>query len=127
MLCQQSKYALRAVQHLSTLERGVFHTVGEIADATDLPAPYLSKVLKLLVKRGLLVSRRGKNGGVALNRDGGRKVTFLEVCTAVDDPIVAAECVLFKRSCSEEGACAFHTKWSATKDRLLQFLEREGV
>jgi Rrf2 family protein len=127
MLCQQSKYALRAVQHLGTLDRGAYHTVGEIAEATGLPAPYLAKVLKLLVKRELLISRRGKNGGVALNRQHKSKVTFLDVCTAVEDPIVAAECMLFKRPCSEESACAFHTKWSATKERLLQFLERERV
>ena len=126
MLSQQSKYALRALQHLQKVDRDSFLRVEEIANATDLPAPYLAKVLKLLVQKGLLNSRRGKNGGVSLveNR---KPVTFYEVCIAVDDPIVKAECVLHKRSCSASRPCAFHDRWSATKKKLLQYLEAEEI
>ena len=126
MLSQQSKYALRAVQYLSKVESESFLRVEEIAAATRLPAPYLAKVLKLLVQKGLLQSRRGKNGGVALVHDR-RAVTFYEVCKAVDDPIVKAECVLHKRICSATRPCAFHDKWSATKQKLIEYLEQEEV
>ena len=124
MLSQQSKYALQAVQYLSKGEKGVFYRVDEIASATGLPAPYLAKVLKLLAQQGVIRSRRGKNGGVAL-LDDGTTVSFLTVCEAVDDPIVKSECVLHKRACNAARPCAFHTKWSATKGKLLKFLENE--
>ena len=126
MLSQQSKYALRAVQYLAKVEKGTFHRVDEIARATGLPAPYLSKILKSLTQQGVLRSRRGKNGGVAL-QDDDTAVTFLEICRAVDDPIVKAECVLHKRLCNASRPCAFHEKWSATKKKLLQFLEQEEL
>ena len=126
MLSQQSKYALRAVQYLGKVEKGTFYRVNEIALATGLPAPYLSKVLKLLSQRGILRSRRGKNGGVALSDDE-NSVTFLDICKAVDDPIVKAECVLHKRVCNAARPCAFHEKWSATKRKLLEFLEKEEL
>jgi Rrf2 family protein len=124
MLSQQSKYALRAVQHLKTLKSGTLVRVEEIAKATDLPAAYLSKVLKLLVHEKLLESRRGKNGGVAL-MERRKPLTFMDICKAVEDPIVASECVLRKQSCNLKTPCAFHLKWSATKKKLLLFLERE--
>ena len=126
MLSQQSKYALRAVQYLSKGEKGAFYRVDEIARATGLPAPYLAKVLKSLSQRGVIRSRRGKNGGVAL-LDDGTTVNFLAICEAVDDPIVKAECVLHKRVCNAARPCAFHDKWSATKRKLLQFLESEEL
>jgi Rrf2 family protein len=126
MLSQQSKYALRAVQFLSKVEGGAFLRVEEIAGATQLPAPYLAKVLKMLVQENLLLSRRGKNGGVSLVR-GRPPLTFIEVCRAVDDPIVKSECVLHKRACSARKPCAFHDKWAATKKKLLEYLEEEEV
>lgn len=126
MLSQQSKYALRAVQYLSKGEKGTFYRVDEIARATGLPAPYLAKVLKSLAQHGVLRSRRGKNGGVAL-LDEGTTVSFLSVCKAVDDPIVRSECVLHKRACNASRPCAFHDNWSATKRKLLKFLESEEL
>lgn len=126
MLSQQSKYALRAVQYMSKGEKGTFYRVDEIARATGSPAPYLAKILKALSQRGVIRSRRGKNGGVALHDDG-TTVTFLAICKAVDDPIVKAECVLHKRVCNAARPCAFHDKWSATKRKLLEFLEGEEL
>jgi Rrf2 family protein len=126
MLSQQSKYALRALQYLQKADSDSFLRVEEIAAATDLPAPYLAKVLKSLVQKGLLSSRRGKNGGVALVTDR-KRVTFYEVCQAVDDPIVKSECVLHTRLCSASRPCAFHERWSATKKKLLQYLEAEEI
>jgi Rrf2 family iron-sulfur cluster assembly transcriptional regulator len=126
MLSQQSKYALRAVQYLHTTDSGVFLRVEEIARATQLPAPYLAKVLKMLVQQELLLSRRGKNGGVSLVH-GRPPLTFIEVCRAVGDPIVQSECVLHKRACSARRPCAFHDRWAATKAKLLEYLEEEEI
>lgn len=126
MLSQQSKYALRALMYLNRLESNKYLRVDQIAEATDLPAPYLSKLLKLLVQHGLLISRRGKNGGVALNPGKG-KITFYDICVALEDPIILSECVLFKKPCNEDHPCAFHKKWAATKKRLLEFLDQEKL
>lgn len=126
MLSQQSKYALRAVMYLNRLGSNKYLRVEQIAEATGLPAPYLSKLLKLLVQHGLLISRRGKNGGVALNPNKD-KVTFYDICLALEDPIILSECVLFKKPCNEEHHCAFHKKWAATKKRLLEFLDQEKL
>ena len=123
MLSQQSKYALKAIQYLRTCERAEYQRVDSIAKATGLPGPYLAKVLKPLVEAGILVSRRGKNGGVALVNDKG--IAFFSVCRVLEDPIVVAECVLHKKECREASPCAFHEKWSATKEKLIRYLQRE--
>ena len=122
MLSQQSKYALRALVYVSRQPSTAYLKVTDIAEKTDLPAPYLSKILKSLVKAKLLVSRRGKNGGVQLNRQI-PGITFMQICAAVEDPIVRSECVLFKKACDKKAPCPFHSRWSSTKSQLLDFLD----
>lgn len=126
MLSPQSKYALRAVLFLQEQDHGHFVRVEEIARETDLPAPYLSKILKLLVADQIILSRRGKNGGVQLNRSR-RNISFLQICGSVGDPIVRSECVLFKKSCDKNNPCPFHGAWSDTKAQLLAFLRDTSV
>jgi Rrf2 family protein len=147
MLSAQSKYALRALLYLQRhSEQQVqllggarkrsnqgasateqvselpFLRVDEIAAETKLPAPYLSKVLKGLAERGIIESRRGKNGGVRLNSSQ-LSTSFFEVCQAMQDPLVREECMLFKKPCDPNDPCAFHTKWCTTKQKFLHFLK----
>ncbi|MBX7138560.1 MAG: Rrf2 family transcriptional regulator [Oligoflexia bacterium] len=123
MLSPQSKYALRAMIYLSKHGGDKFLRVEQIAQSTNLPAPFLSKILKQLVQSKIILSRRGKNGGVMLNPQCSDP-SFHHVCLAVGEPLLHAECVLFKRACNKRRPCAFHHSWSNTKARLIEFLQR---
>lgn len=105
---------------------GNYIKVIDIAKESKLPAPYLSKIFKMLASQRLIISRRGKNGGVQLNRERG-PITFYEICEAIEDPIVQSECVLFKKACDTNNPCSFHPRWSKTKQRLLDFLRTTCV
>lgn len=122
MLSPQSKYAIRAMIFIHKQEPEDLVSVEEIAKKTTLPSAYLSKIIKQLVESELLVSRRGKNGGVRINTDR-KSISFFDVCFAVEDPIVKSECVLYNRLCDNEHPCAFHGKWKKTKVRLIDFLK----
>ena len=122
MLCQQSKYALRAVMYLKQQPEQSLVRVEDIAREANLPAPYLSKILKALARGKIIVSRRGKNGGVRLNRARG-EISFFDICSSVEDPIVRSECVLFKQPCDKNAPCPFHSNWASTKENFLSFLE----
>lgn len=82
MISQTSEYALRAVVYLATIGGGPA-TTQEIAAATRVPAGYLSKVLRILAKAGLLVAQRGVGGGFALSRSPDA-ITALDVLQAAD-------------------------------------------
>ena len=82
MISQTSEYALRAVVYLATIGGGPA-TTQEIAAATRVPAGYLSKVLRILAKAGLLIAQRGVGGGFALSR-GPDEITALDVLRAAD-------------------------------------------
>lgn len=82
MLSQTVEYSLRSVTYLAT-DAEESRTLGQIAAATKVPKAYLSKVMQLLVRQGLVASRRGIGGGFALARPP-EKIRILEVVQAVE-------------------------------------------
>lgn len=82
MISQTAEYALRAVVFLAK-NTGVAYTAEQIAKATQVPAPYLSKVLQPLIKARLVQSQRGLGGGFSLEKKP-ELITILQVINAVD-------------------------------------------
>jgi Rrf2 family protein len=82
MLSQTVEYALRAVVYLAGEKDGLTSTAA-VAKATKVPPAYLAKVLRALVKAGIVTARRGIGGGMTLAKDPAR-LTILVVVNAVD-------------------------------------------
>lgn len=82
MISQTMEYALRAMVHLASLGDGV-GTSERLAAATHAPHGYLSKVMRDLVRAGLVSSSRGRQGGFALARPASA-ISVLDIVNAVD-------------------------------------------
>ena len=81
-LSQSTGYAIQA---LSCLEEpgGQPYLVQVVAECTGISPSYLSKVMQRLAQKGLIVAKRGKNGGVVLARPA-REITLYDLAEAVD-------------------------------------------
>ena len=82
LISSTSEYALRAVIWL-VQEPALSQTTRQIATGTRTPPDYVSKVLQLLAKAGLVRSQRGSGGGFRLAGDPAQ-ITVLGVINAVD-------------------------------------------
>jgi Rrf2 family protein len=82
MISQTAEYALRAIIYLAS-QPGESRTVQQIAEATRVPAGYLSKVMQGLSRAGLVHSQRGLHGGFTLSATPDR-LTVFDVVQAVD-------------------------------------------
>jgi Rrf2 family transcriptional regulator, nitric oxide-sensitive transcriptional repressor len=82
LISQTAEYALRAVVHLAEHPMAP-QTARQVAEATHVPLPYLSKVLQGLSRAGLVNSQRGLHGGFMLLRPSD-EVSVYEVIQAVD-------------------------------------------
>ena len=82
MFSQTVEYALRAVAFLAG-QAPAARTTDQIAAATRVPKPYLSKVLQKLVEKGVVHSQRGVGGGMSLVKTPA-ELTILEVVNAVE-------------------------------------------
>jgi Rrf2 family protein len=118
MISQTAEYALRAMVYLADQER-VPHTTAQIAQATQIPAGYLAKVMQALGRVRVVKSQRGLNGGFTLNREPG-KLSLLEIINAVDPVRRFDECPLGLPT-HTTGLCPLHRKL----DETALMLERE--
>ncbi|NRA58202.1 MAG: Rrf2 family transcriptional regulator [Phycisphaerales bacterium] len=82
MFSMTTEYALRAAVFLSEWY-GEVQTAGRVAEATQTPVRYASRVLQLLVEGGLATSQRGPTGGFALSREPSQ-ITLLDVVQAIE-------------------------------------------
>lgn len=85
MFSQTVDYALRAVVCLAARAPAP-QTSAQIAEVTRVPAAYLSKVLRQLVRGRVVHSQRGMRGGFILTQTA-EELSILDVINAVD-PIV---------------------------------------
>jgi Rrf2 family protein len=111
MISQTAEYALRAIVYLAEQE-GDSQTTARIAEGTQVPARYLSKIMQSLGKAGVVNAQRGPNGGFVLARPS-NVLTVLEVINAVDPIQRFPECPL-KLPHHGKNLCPLHRKLEDT-------------
>ena len=107
MFSQTVEYALRAVVHLA-LDPDTPQTTQDVAERTQVPAGYLSKVLQALGRADLVASQRGLHGGFTLSRQPAT-ITLLDVINAVDPLHRIHTCPLGIKS-HGKNLCPLHRK-----------------
>lgn len=120
MVGQAVGYAATALGYLA-IAGGQSVLVREIAEACDIPAAYLAKIVNSLRRLGLVDTQRGVGGGVTLARPP-EQITLLELCRAMGDPIVETRCMLGTAECSDARGCPAHAFWAEHRRRALDFL-----
>ena len=129
MLSQTSEYALRAAVILAGQTDGPL-TTQQIAGAGQIPPDYLSKVLGLLSRSGLVLAVRGKGGGFTLSRRAD-EISVLEVVNAVDPLRRIRSCPL-KLAAHRRQLCPLHQKldqavasveWAFASTMLAELVE----
>jgi Rrf2 family transcriptional regulator, iron-sulfur cluster assembly transcription factor len=124
-MTQSTGYAITALGHVAAVGTRPL-LIKEIADATGLPQPYLAKIIHTLARRGLVVTRRGVGGGVALAREAAA-ITLYDVAEAMDDPLLDERCMLGNAVCSDERACPTHAFWRAHRQHQVDFLRERNL
>jgi Rrf2 family protein len=104
---QTVEYALRAAVHLA-MNPALPQRTEEIATATEVPAPYLAKVLRELNRHDLVASQRGLGGGISLAKSP-TEITILEIVNAVD-PVQRIKTCPLKLASHGTRLCSLHRR-----------------
>ncbi|WP_028936091.1 RrF2 family transcriptional regulator [Pseudonocardia spinosispora] len=86
-----TEWVLHCATTLAQLEPGTSASTSQLSQYYDLPAPYLAKQLKALVKAGVLTATTGPRGGFRLARPAS-EITLLQIVEAVDGASSPYEC-----------------------------------
>lgn len=123
-LSRMTDYGIVLMTHLAC--RGATRSARNVADATHIPHPVASKLLKQLVRKGLLVSQRGPGGGYGLARQASH-ISVAQMVAALDGPIGLTECSAHPGACLQESACHVREPWQHINRVVRDALEHVSL
>jgi FeS assembly SUF system regulator len=101
-------------------EQGI--SARELSTRTGIPQPTVVKLLKTLLKAGLLVSQRGTKGGYALSKRP-EEIPVAAVIEVLEGPLAITECSV-PGTCEHERRCVARPNWAAVNDVIRQSLSK---
>jgi Rrf2 family iron-sulfur cluster assembly transcriptional regulator len=124
MITREADYCIRTVLHLSRPEhRDQPVTVEKLAGEMDIPVPFLRRILAQLIDAGLVVSHRGRNGGLSLNGDPA-SISLLDVLRKADDKgVLLNRCLAEDGCCTHRGNCTVHNAMQKLQTMLEEQLQ----
>ena len=97
------------------------HSATALAERTRLELTTVSKVLKLLAQRELVVGFRGVNGGYRLARPP-EEVSLFEIVESIEGPIELTECSSDHSRCEYQPWCGVSPHWRQINDIVADAL-----
>jgi len=107
VISQTLEYSLRAVVALAQRAPEPC-TAQRISELTDVPGPYLAKLMQGLVRSGLVHSRRGLHGGFVLAKSP-QELTIWDVVDAVE-PFQRIRACPLRIGVHSTGLCPLHRR-----------------
>ena len=114
-------YGTVLLAHLAVHQETVC-SAADVAQATGIAVPTVSKLLKSLARAGLVTSTRGANGGYRLAR-APQKITAADVIDALEGPVSITECSSSDGDCEHEGVCSVGGAWQRINVAIRRALQ----
>ncbi len=112
-------YGTVLLAHLAAHQATVC-SAADVAEATGIAPPTVSKLLKLLARAGLVTSTRGANGGYRLSR-APQEISAADVIDALEGPVSITECGAGE--CEHEEVCSVGNAWQRINVAIRRALQ----
>jgi FeS assembly SUF system regulator len=101
-------------------------SAADLAAATGINVPTVSKLLKSLARAGLVTSTRGVNGGYQLARRP-HNISAADVIDALEGPVSITECSSTDSSCDYEHVCNVGGAWQRINVAIRHALDEVSL
>ncbi len=125
-LTRQTNYAMRILMYCAAND-GRLSRIPEIAAAYTVSELFLFKILQPLVEHGLVVTVRGRNGGVRLGKPADA-ITLFDVVRVTEESFAMAEC--FENDAAEcplVDSCALNSALREALNAFFTVLSRHSI
>ncbi len=127
MFSKACEYGIRAMMYIVTKTRdGSKAGIKDIARYTDTPEPFIAKVLQLLVRKGIVSSAKGPNGGFYIESKMS-KIALIDIVKAIDGEALFLSCGLGIKNCSERKPCPIHFEYKAIRESVTEMLKNNNI
>ena len=119
-LNRPTEYGLRAMTYLARLDTGQRVRTKDLSEAIDVPAPFLSKIMRKLTAVGILDAKKGHHGGFLLAKPP-QEIRFIDIMRAVDFEPSEDHCLFGLKHCDGNNPCPLHDEWGALKRHIEEW------
>lgn len=123
---KKCEYGLQAVLYLTANEDRAVISAEEIAKQLSIPKEFVSKILQSLTESGIILSKKGKNGGFSLAKSPSQ-IKLIDIVESIDGLEVFNKCVLGFPKCSHEKPCPVHDRWGKLRTEAYSMLTNETL
>lgn len=125
-MTRQTEYAIRTLLALATAPKGVLVPSRVIAAEYDLPEKFLNKTIQILVRAGLVETRRGLQGGIRLAVPAD-SITIADVAVAIEGRIAINPCLADNYYCRNSAVCRVRAILERAQEAMIAELSRETL
>lgn len=122
-LTAAADYAIRAMIHIACVPEGAPAMGNDVARMQGIPASFMAKILRRLVRAGLLRSSRGAHGGFFLARSA-TEVNLLDVVEAIEGPLTLTTCSNEPGGCQWAPDCPASSVWYSVQEQMAEVLRK---
>jgi Rrf2 family protein len=127
MFSKTTKYGLRAVIYLAlNASKSKKVDVHSVANALEVPQPFLAKILQNLSRAGVINSSKGPGGGFFLSPEN-KERDLTDVLACFENRNLFDDCVLGLPTCDDTNPCLLHHRVKAYKKGLNQQFKGQTI
>jgi len=124
-LSKSSQYAIRILAYMANHKDSKLLNATELSETLLIPYKFLTKIMTEVVKSGLVISIRGRDGGYSFAKPPS-EIKVNEILNIFHDSVKEEQCILGIGFCNGMCKCALHDQWMEPK-LLLQKMFREST
>ena len=126
-LSKLTDYAFVVMTQFAKHETPRILTAKDVAEASGLPLPTVSKILKMLSKTGFLEAKRGVNGGYQLACDPA-EIKVGQLIEVYEGPIALTDCIAGTTDgCLARCRCKNGTHWKVVNDAICEAFQKVSI
>lgn len=126
MFSKACEYGIRAVLFIAKESQNDSRpNISQISKAVDSPVPFTAKICQELARAGVILSKKGPNGGFYLEKNSNLKV--IDIVSAIDGDAIFNGCCLGLPACSSLHPCPVHDQYEDIRGNLKRMCENTNV
>ncbi len=123
-ITRQTEYAVRILIELAGVPDSKMIRSRTVAEKHQLPEKFLNKTVQILVRAGLIETRRGLRGGLRLAVPAD-SVTIADVLTAIEGKVAINPCLHENHYCEHKSDCRVNKILQRAQDAMVAELSKE--
>ncbi len=125
-LSNSSQYAIRILAYMADKKDSKLLNATELAKTLYIPYKFLTKIMTELVKSGLVISIRGRDGGYKFEKKTS-EIMVSDILAIFNDSIKNEQCVLGIGFCNGLCKCALHDQWVEPRHLLQKMFQESSL